>query len=139
MEHFAPYGDDFETALDNLEKVLECCVQTNVSLSSEMMMIEGIVLGHYIYADEIKVDPAKIEVILKIPTPKTQKEVCSFLGHVGYYRRFIEFFSKIASSLFYFLMKDVDILWTRKSEQAFLHLKCCVSVAPILREPNWEL
>jgi len=54
------------------------------------MMNEGVVLGHLISADGIKVDPAKIEVILKIIIPKTQKEVRSFLGHAGYYRRFIE-------------------------------------------------
>lgn len=63
-------------------------------------MTEEIVLGHYIFAHGIKVDPAKIEVILKIPTPKMQKEVHSFLGHAGYYKRFIDFFSKIASPLF---------------------------------------
>eukprot|EP00253_Pinus_taeda_P014511 PITA_14511 len=84
MDDFTPYGDAFETALINLEKVLERCVQTNVALSTEkchMMMIEGIVLGHYIFVDGIKVDLAKIEVILRIPTPKIQKEVRSFLGH----------------------------------------------------------
>ena len=84
MDDFTPYGDAFEKALTNLEKVLERCEQTNVSLSTEklhMMMTEGIVLGHFISTDEIKVDPAKIEVISKIPTPKTPKEVCSFWGH----------------------------------------------------------
>ena len=97
MDDFTPYGDAFETTLANLEKVLECCIQINVALSTkkcQMMMTGGILLGHYIFANKIKVDPTKIEVILKIPTPKTQKEVCSFLGHVGYYRRFIENFSK---------------------------------------------
>ena len=109
MDDFTPYGDAFETTLANLEKVLECCEQTNVSLSMEkchMMMTEGIVLGHFILADGIKVDPAKIEVISKIPTPKTLKEVRIFLGHAGYYRRFIENLSKIASPLFSLLMKD---------------------------------
>ena len=76
MDDFTPYGDAFETTLVNLVNVLERCVQTNVVLSSEkyhMMMTEGIVLGHYISADGIKVDPAKIEVLLKVPTPKMQK------------------------------------------------------------------
>lgn len=55
-------------------------------------MNEGIVLWHYIFAEGIKVDPTKIEIIVKILAPKTQKEVHSFLGHAGYYRRFIEKF-----------------------------------------------
>lgn len=61
------------------------------------------------------------------------------MGHAGYYRRFIENFSKIASPLFSFLMKDVNFLWIGKCEQAFLKLKCCVSAALVLRGPNWEL
>ena len=93
MDDFTPYGDAFETTLANLEKVLERCEQTNFALSMEkchMMMTEGIVPGHFISADGIKVDPTKIEVISKIPTPKTPKEVRSFLGHAGYYRIFIK-------------------------------------------------
>lgn len=76
MDNFTPYGDVFETSLVNLEKVLEHFVRTNVALSIEkchMMMNEGIALGHLISANGIKVDPTKIEVILKIPTPKIQK------------------------------------------------------------------
>jgi hypothetical protein len=53
-------------------------------------MCEGVVLGHFISYAGIQVDPAKIQVVLDIPTPSTQKEVRSFLGHVGYYRRFIK-------------------------------------------------
>lgn len=135
MDGFTSYGDAFETALFNLEEVLERCVQTNVALSTEkchMMMTKGIMLGHYISTKGIKVDLVKIEVILKIQTPKTQKEVHSFLGHVGYYMRFIEKNSKIALPLISLLMKDVDFLWTRKCKLAFLKLKCCVSAAPIL-------
>jgi hypothetical protein len=58
-----------------------------------MMMIEGVVLGNYIFADGIRVDPTKIEVIFNIPTPHTQTEVCSFFGCVGYCHRFIDNFS----------------------------------------------
>ena len=66
MDDFTPYGDAFEISLANLEKVLEHCEQTNVALRTEkchMMMTEGILLGHFISANGIKVDPAKIEVI----------------------------------------------------------------------------
>lgn len=83
MDDFTPYNDAFETTLINLEKVLEQCVKNNVSLSTvkcHMLMNEGIVLGHLISANDIKVDPSKIEVILKILIPMTQKEVPSFLG-----------------------------------------------------------
>ena len=103
------HGRDFEEALENLKKVLTRCEHTQLSLSTEkchMMMSEGVVLGHYISANGIQVYPSKIKVIKNIPTPSTQKEVRSFLGHAGYYPRFIENFSKLASPLFSLLMKD---------------------------------
>ena len=60
----------------------------------------GVVLGHLIFGKGIQVDPTMIEIILHLPAPKTQREVRGFLGHAGYYRRFIEKFSKIVSPLF---------------------------------------
>ena len=113
MDDFTPYGSDFEEALKNLEKVLTRCEQTRLSLSTKkchMMVSEGVVLGHFISANGIQVYPSKMKAIKNIPTPGTQKEVRSFLGHAGYYRRFIENFSKLASPLFSLLMKDVQFI-----------------------------
>ena len=84
-------------------------------------------------------DPSKIKVIKNIPTPATQKEVRSFLGHAGYYRRFIENFSKLASPLFSLLMKDVQFVWSEACQTAFVKLKEKLSTTPILRGPNWSL
>jgi hypothetical protein len=83
MNDFTPYGDNFDQALNNLEKILERCIATRLCLSHEkchMMITESVVLGNYIYANGIKVNPTKIEVILNLPTPHTQTEVRSFLG-----------------------------------------------------------
>ena len=103
------------------------------------MMSEGVVLGHFISADAIQVDPSKIRVIENIPTHGTQKEVHIFLGHVGYYRGFIQIFSKIASPLFTLLMKDVQFIWNDACQTAFTELKKRLSTTPILRGPNWAL
>ena len=65
-----------------------------------MPLTEGIVLGHHVSSQGIKVDPTKIEVIFSLPSPKNQKDIRMFLGHAGYYRRFIENFTKIAAPLF---------------------------------------
>ena len=75
MDDFTPYGEDFDQALETLEKVLELCIATRLCLSNEkfhMMMTEGVNLGHYIFAARIQVDPAKIEVLLLLATPCTQ-------------------------------------------------------------------
>eukprot|EP00253_Pinus_taeda_P009254 PITA_09254 len=104
-----------------------------------MMMNQGIVLGHFISFLGIHVDPAKVQVIQTLPIPKTQTDVRSFLGHAGYYRRFIKDFSKIASPLFVLLMKNVEFKWTDGCEKAFNELKNQLSTAPILRGLDWAL
>ena len=111
MDDFTAYGNTFQVALDNLEKVLIRCQEMNSSLSQEkckILLTEGIVLGHHVSSQGIKVDPAKIEVIFGLPYPKTQEEVRIFLGHAGYYHYFIENFTKIATLMFKLLTKDVE-------------------------------
>ena len=129
MDDFIAYGNTFQEDLDNLKKVLIQCQEMNLSLSHEkckMLLTEGIVLGHHISSQGIKVDPTKIEVIVAnievivgLPSPKNQKEVRIFLGHAGYYRRFIENFTKIASPMFKFLIKYVEFQWTEYCQNAF--------------------
>jgi hypothetical protein len=114
----------------------------NLSLSHEkckIFLIEGVVLGHHVSSEGIKVDPAKIEVIVKLPPPKTQKEVISFIGYAGYYRQFIKNFTNIVAPMFGLLIKDVDFVWTEHCQTAFETLKDKLSVAPVLRGPNWTL
>ena len=110
MDDFTTYGNTFQVALDNLDKVLIRCQDTNLALSHEkckMLLTEDIVLGHHVSSQGIKVDPAKIEEIVGLPSHKTQKEVRIFLGHAGYYHQFIENITKIDEPMFKLLTKDV--------------------------------
>jgi hypothetical protein len=104
-----------------------------------MFLTEGVVLGYHVSSKGIKFDPAKIEVIVRLPPPKTQKEVRIFLVHVVYYWRFIENFTKIVAPMFGLLIKDVDFVWTEQCQTAFETLKAKLSVAPVLRGTNWTL
>eukprot|EP00253_Pinus_taeda_P033557 PITA_33557 len=103
------------------------------------MFTEGIVLGHHVSGDGIKVDRSKIEVISKLPIPNCQKDVRSFLGFTGYYGRFIENFTQISSPLFKLLTKDCEFKWGPDCQSAFETLKTRISEVPILRGPNWKL
>eukprot|EP00253_Pinus_taeda_P032915 PITA_32915 len=103
------------------------------------MFREGIVLGHHISGDGIKVDESKVEVISKLSIPSCQKNVRSFIGFTGYYRRFIENFTKLASPLFKLLTKDCEFNWNPDCQLAFETLKAKFFEAPILRAPNWKL
>ena len=76
-----------------------------------MMFTRGVVLGHVVSQAGIEVDLAKIEVITNLSPPRTQKEVRSFIGHAGYYRKFIKGFTKIVAPLFKLLVNDVNFIW----------------------------
>jgi len=87
------------------------------------MIKHGIVLGHEISKKGIEVDRAKIEVIAKLPMPKCVKDIRSFLGHAGFYRRFIKDFSKIARPLTNLLAKDVYFTFDAECMNSWEKLK----------------
>ncbi|GJX54862.1 putative reverse transcriptase domain-containing protein [Tanacetum coccineum] len=93
-------------------------------------------LGHVIDSQGIHVDPAKIESIKDWESPKTPTEIRQFLGLAGYYRRFIEGFSKIAKSMTKLTQKGVKFDWGDKQEAAFQLLKQKLCSAPILALPE---
>ena len=103
-----------------------------------MIMTEGIVLGHHVSTAGIKVDPTKIEVIVKLPPPTNQKGVRILLGHAGYYRRFVENFTKVASPLFKLLTKESEFHQNDECQAAFDKLKENFSSAPIVRGLDWN-
>ncbi|KAI3771892.1 hypothetical protein L6452_03063 [Arctium lappa] len=93
-------------------------------------------LGHIVSKEGVKVDPAKIEAMTNWEPPKNPSEIRSFLGLAGYYRRFIQDFSKIASSLTILTRKNVKFVWTEKQEEAFRTLQKKLCEAPILSLPD---
>lgn len=140
MDDFAPYECDFQEDLSNLGKVLNKCIEVNLSLSPkkcEFLMIEGSVLGHSISHQGQQVDPNKIVIIQRVPPPQKQRDVKSFLGLAGYYRRFIKDFNKLASPLFGLLAKDSEILWSKSCQVDTLKDK--LTTTSILRGQNWAL
>nr|GEV19141.1 reverse transcriptase domain-containing protein [Tanacetum cinerariifolium] len=103
------------------------------------MCKEGIVLGHKILKSRIEVDRVKVDVIAKLPHLTTVKGVRSFLGHVGFYRRFIQDFSKIARPMNHLLEKETPFVFSKDCIDAFNTLKKKLTEAPILVVPDWNL
>jgi hypothetical protein len=103
------------------------------------MVTNGIVLGHIVSSTGIEVHKSKIELIANLPTPKSVKDVRSFLGHGGFYRRFIKDFSVIPKSLSNLLTKDNIFEWTEHCEEAFVKLKNLLTSAPVIQPPDWSL
>ncbi|GJV88261.1 reverse transcriptase domain-containing protein [Tanacetum coccineum] len=86
----------------------------------------------------LEVDRAKVEVIAKLPYPTTVKGVRSFLGHAGFYRRFIQDFSKIARPMTHLLEKETPFVFSDECKQAFNDLRKKLIESPILVVPNWD-
>ncbi|GJU79217.1 reverse transcriptase domain-containing protein [Tanacetum coccineum] len=158
MDDFSVFGDSFSSCLSHLDKMLQRCEDTNLVLNWEkchFMVKEGIgchpnrkesfsktsniVLGHKISKSGIEVDRAKVEVIAKLPHPTTVKGVRSFLGHAGFYRRFIQDFSKIARPMTHLLEKETPFFFSKECIESFNTLKRKLTEAPILIAPDWDL
>ncbi|XP_072058159.1 uncharacterized mitochondrial protein AtMg00860-like [Arachis hypogaea] len=102
------------------------------------MVKQRIVLGHIVSRDGISVEPAKIDVISSLPYPSSVREIRSFLGHAGFYRRFIKDFSKVTLPLSHLLQKDVKFHFDEDCKKAFDKLKDALTTTPIVRGPNWD-
>ena len=142
MDDFSVYGSSFGDCLSNLERVLQRCEDTSLVLNWEkchFMVNEGIVLGHKISERGIEVDKAKVDAIEKMSCPKDIKSIRSFLGHAGFYRRFIKDFSKISRPLTNLLQKDVPFVFDDDCVEAFGILKKTLISAPIVQPPDWNL
>nr|GEX39446.1 reverse transcriptase domain-containing protein [Tanacetum cinerariifolium] len=126
----------FVQRIGHISKV---CEDTNLCLNwekSHCMVKEGIVLGHKISKNGIEVDRANVDVIAKLPHPMIVKGVWSFLGHAGFYRRFIQDFSKISRPMTHLLEKNTPFIFSKDCIKAFQMLKKKLTKAPILIAPN---
>ncbi|GJU27813.1 reverse transcriptase domain-containing protein [Tanacetum coccineum] len=126
----------------HLDKMLKRREDTNLVLNwekSHFMVKEGIVLGHKISKSRIEVDKAKVDVIDKLPHPTSVKGIRSFLGHDGFYRRYIQDFSKIARPMTHLLEKDTPFIFLKECIESFNILKKKLTKSPILVAPNWDL
>ena len=142
MDDITVYGRSFEECLINLETILYRCIEKNLVLNWEkfhFMVNQGIVLGHIISNKGIEVDKVKIELISKLITPINVKTMRQFLGHVGFYRRFIKDFSKISKLLYKLLEKEAKFAWNEGCQRSFEELKTYLTTAPVVRAPNWQL
>ena len=141
MDDFSVYGSSFESCLENLGNVLQRCKDKNLALNWEkchFMVTERIVLGHKIFATGLEVDKAKVSVIRTLMPPTTIKGVRSFLGHAGFYRRFIKYFSKIARPLCRLLEKDAKFEFDEECMSSFEEIKAILIIAPIMAIPDWS-
>ncbi len=151
---FQPYLDQFvvvfiddiliySKSLEKHEQHLRVVLQTlrdhklYVKLKKcEFWLESDAFLGHVISKDGILVDPKKVEAIVNWERPKDVREIRSFLGLAGYYRRFIEGFSKLSLPMTRLTRKGATFEWTTECEDSFQELKRRLTTAPVLTLPS---
>jgi hypothetical protein len=94
-------------------------------------------LGHVVSSEGVAPDDKKVQSILRYPEPRNQKELSSFLGLAGYYRKFVRAFAEIAHPLTSLTRKDVAWVWGDGQKDAFNRIKCCLTSNPILKYPDF--
>ena len=142
MDDFSVFRLSFDTCLEHLTQILDVCVKKRLVLSwekSHFMVREDILLGHLVSSKGLEVDKAKVEVIQDFALPKSIRELRSFLGHVGFYRRFIQDFAIVSKPLTSLLCNEKDFIIKEEGKHAFMELKKSLVEAPILQRPNWDL
>ena len=98
VDDYSVFSDSFNQCLHHLTLVLQRCIEKNLVLNWEkchFMVKQDIVFGHIISNKGIEVDKGNVDLIYNLPPSKTVREVRSFLGHNGFYKRFIKDFSKV--------------------------------------------
>ena len=118
-----------------LEKLREHQLYAKFS-KCEFWLKEVGFLGHVISGEGIAVDPTKVQSVTEWLAPTSVSEIRSFLGLAGYYRRFIENFSRIAKPMPELLKKDTKLKWTKECEASFQELKKSLVTVPVLILPD---
>ena len=135
------FSADFPEHLDRLRQVLDRIRAANLSIKAKKCAFvrkQTKFLGHIITPEGILPMPEKVETIKAFPRPSCVREVQSFLGLAGYYRKFIQSFSKIAGPLTDLTQKDVPFNWTEECENAFKILREALINPPVLAYPDYD-
>ncbi|CAM4684191.1 unnamed protein product, partial [Lepidochelys kempii] len=143
LDDVAIFLDSWEEHLEHIQKVFERIREAGLTVKAKKCQIDlnrVTYLGHQVGQGTISPLQAKVDAIQKWPVPKSKKQVQSFLGLAGYYRRFVPQYSQIAAPLTDLTKKKQPnaVQWTEKCQKAFNHLKATLMSDPVLRAPDFD-
>ena len=136
MDNLSVFGSSFDNCLENLQNVLRRYEKKNLVLNWEkchFIGTRGILISHIVLIEGTQVDKEKINLISSLPIPKsTIKDIRTFLGHTGFYRRIIKDFSTISRLLYQLPVKYAPFEWLEKCQAFFEKLKTLLTTVLIL-------
>ena len=139
LDDIIVFSKDFYSHLERLEEVFQRFRAARLKLKPskcQLFQKEVAYLGHVVSQDGVATDPDKVEAVRSWPSPKCVQEVRSFLGFVGYYRRFCPDFATISRPLNLLTSKESSFKWEQEEEDAFQTLKQLLMEAPVLTYPD---
>ena len=131
------FEDHVQTTCALFDKLSDAKLTVNL-MKSEIGKAVVTYLGHVVGSGEVKPVLAKVQAIVKLPTPVCKRDIMRVLGSAGYYRRYCKNFSDVVSPLTDLLAKNVKFVWTARCQSAFDQLKAMLSSAPVLLAPNFD-
>ena len=140
LDDIVLYASSLKEHQDKFNKLAKRLKEANLKLQPdkcEFLRREVTYLGHIISENGVKPDPNKIKAVQDFPHPDNQKAIKQFLGLAGYYRKFIENFSRIAKPLTDLLKKDVKFIWNDEQNAAFKILRNALCSQPVLQYPDF--
>jgi ribonuclease HI len=140
LDDVTVFSQSDDEHLRHLRQVFEKCRRFGISLNPKKCLFgleEGKLLGHIISKEGIRIDPSRIEAILKIEHPRNLKELQSFIGKINFLRRFIPNLAELLRNITNILKKDAKIKWDPESRSSFGQVKRALTQAPVLISPNF--
>lgn len=125
----------------SLRLMLDTCRRYQILLNLKKCLFcvpFGISLGHVVCKQGLMVDPAKIAIIINLEAPRSVKQLCTTLGHTGYYRKFIKAYAQIIAPMEKLLKKDATFCWDEECQRSLDVLKEKMVTASILVFPDWK-
>ncbi|XP_075056971.1 uncharacterized protein LOC142143159 [Mixophyes fleayi] len=143
LDDIAVFSQTWEEHLIHLSSVLAKIAGAGLTIKPEKCQIgmnEVQYLGHRVGGGTLRPEPTKVDAIAAWPTPKTKKQVMSFLGTAGYYRKFVPQYSSLAKPLTDLTKKKLPqvVTWTPDCEEAFTALKSALTQSPVLQAPDFD-
>ena len=141
LDDIIVFSNSYEEHLEHLQIIFNRLRSANLRIKPSkcaFALEEVEFLGHRVSASGIKPDPNKVAVIKELQPPTNIKQVRSFMGMIGYYRRFISNFSNICAPLTALTRKHAKFLWTKQCDSSFQILKDILCTAPILAHPDFS-
>jgi len=126
LDDITIFSNSDEEHLEHLKKTFEKCRKYGLSLNAKRSVFaleEGKLLGHIVSRDGVKIDPARVQAVQKIPLPRSKKDIQFVLGKINFLRRFVSNYVEIVKDITNMMKKENEVNWTKKAKSGFQESK----------------